>query len=115
MWKKLKMRRLRQQQILLEAKFFTFFWALAEPFDNAESRVRDGRRFFVSRNGKITWVPIRTEAGGRVCVFQGMRIPVIMGPRGDRWEFIGACYIHRRMDGEIWDLGDLWWGFMSFV
>jgi hypothetical protein len=77
--------------------------------------VRDARHFFVSENGKFGWVPLRTEVSDQVCVFRGMRIPVIMRPRGDRWGFIGACYVQGSLDGEIWDLDALEWRFMSFV
>ncbi|KAH8587764.1 heterokaryon incompatibility protein-domain-containing protein [Bisporella sp. PMI_857] len=115
LWKKLMMKRLWQQKFLQEAIFSEALRKLAGPFDKAESRVRHGRHFFVSENGRFGWVPLRTKVGDRVCVFRGMRIPVIMRPRGDRWEFIGACYVHGWMDGEIWDLDGLQWRFMSFV
>ena len=115
MWKRLMMERLWQQNTLQEAIFSQILRTLAEPFDKAEGRVRGGRRFFASENGRFGWVPLRTEVGDRVCVFRGMRIPAIMRPRGDRWEFIGACYVHGSMDGEIWDLDGLQWRFMSFV
>lgn len=109
------MKRLWQQNPLQEAIFSQILRTLAEPFNKAEGRVRYRRRFFISENGRFGWVPLRTEVGDRICVFRGMRIPVIIRPRGDRWEFIGACYIHESMDGEIWDLDGLQWRFMSFV
>jgi len=109
------MKRLWQENIFQELIFSKILETLAAPFDVAEGRVRDARRFFVSENGKFGWVPLRTEVGDQVCVFRGMRIPVIMRPRGDRWEFIGACYVQGSMDGEIWDLDALEWRFMSFV
>ncbi|KAK5655756.1 hypothetical protein OQA88_5293 [Cercophora sp. LCS_1] len=115
LWKKLQMKRLWEQNLLQHAMFSQTLAVLADPFDKAEGRVRDARRFFVSKNGKFGWVPRRTEVGDLVCVFQGMRIPVIMRPRSGRWEFIGACYVHDLMDGEIWGLDGLKWGFMSFV
>ena len=73
---------------------------LAAPFEEAEGRVRRARNFFVSQQGRIGWVPFRTQAGDRVCVFHGMRIPVILRSQGDRWEFIGACYVHGLMQGQ---------------
>ncbi|MCJ1394443.1 Non-essential glycogen phosphorylase [Xylographa bjoerkii] len=88
---------------------------LAAPFEEAEGRVRYARNFFVSQEGRIGWVPFRTQAGDHVCVFYGMRIPVILRLQSDRWEFIGACYVHGLMDGEVWDLNGLQWDFMSFV
>lgn len=115
LWKKLMMKRLWQQNILQHALFAQILKTLADPFDKAEGRVRDARCFFVSENGRFGWVPFRTEVGDRVCVFRGIRIPFIMRPQGDQWEFIGACYVHGSMDGEIWDLDSLRWGFMSFA
>ncbi|CZR57833.1 uncharacterized protein PAC_07722 [Phialocephala subalpina] len=115
MWKKLMMKRLWKQNILQDAIFSQILGTLAGAFDKAEGRVRDARRFFVSENGRFGWVPLRTEVGDRLCVFRGMRMPAIMRPRGDRWEFIGVCYVHGSMDGEIWDLDGLQWRFMSFV
>jgi hypothetical protein len=115
LWKKLQIKRLWEQNLLQHTACSQTLAVLADPFDKAEGRVRDARRFFVSKNGKFGWVPLRAKVGDLVCVFRGMRIPVIMRPRGDRWEFIGACYVHGLMDGEIWELDGLQWGFMSFV
>ncbi|KAH9989491.1 heterokaryon incompatibility protein-domain-containing protein [Xylariaceae sp. FL0662B] len=115
LWKKLMMKRLWQQNVVQHVVFSEVLKTLANPFDKAEGRVRGGRRFFVSANGRFGWVPLRTNVDDQVCVLRGMRIPVIMRPQGNRWEFIGACYVHGSMDGEIWDLGGLQWGFMSFV
>ena len=113
--KKLAMTKRWQDNLVDWACFSMILEKLAEPFEEAEGRVRYARNFFVSQQGRIGWVPLRTEAGDRVCVFHGMRIPVILRPQGDRWEFIGACYVHGLMDGEVWDLEDLQWDFMSFV
>jgi hypothetical protein len=88
---------------------------LSGPFEEAEGRVRYARSFFVSRLGRIGWVPFRTQAGDHVCVMHGMRIPLILRAHGNQWEVIGACYVHGLMDGELWDLDGLRWKFMSFV
>ena len=56
-----------------------------------------------------------TEVGDQVCVSQGMRIPVISRPQGERWEFIGACYVQDLIGGEVWSLNGLEWDFMNFV
>jgi hypothetical protein len=88
---------------------------LAAPFEEAEARVREARKFFVSPLGRIGWVPFRTKVGDQICVFFGMRVPVVLRHHGERWEFIGACYVHGVMDGEAWDLEGLQWDFMSFV
>ena len=88
---------------------------LAGHFEEAEGRVRDARNFFVSDQGRIGWVPFRTLAGDQVCAFHGMRTPVILRSHSDGWEFIGACYVHGLMDGELWDLHGLQWDFIKLV
>ncbi|KAF2758095.1 hypothetical protein EJ05DRAFT_500613 [Pseudovirgaria hyperparasitica] len=87
----------------------------AAPFELAESKVRDARDFFVSSARRIGWVPFRARAGDHICVLKGMRIPVVLRAHGGAWKFIGACYVHGLMDGEVWDLPGLDWHFISFV
>jgi hypothetical protein len=69
--KKLSMKRLWQQNIFQHALFFQLLKTLADPFDKAEGRVRDGRRFFVSENGRFGWVPLRTKVSDRLLRLQG--------------------------------------------
>ena len=84
LWKKLMMKRLWQQNIVQDAFFSQLLKTLADPFGKAEGRVRGERRFFVSENGRFGWVPLRTKVSDQVYVFRGMRIPVIMRPRGNK-------------------------------
>ncbi|KAH8680727.1 heterokaryon incompatibility protein-domain-containing protein [Xylariales sp. PMI_506] len=113
--KKLMMKRLWQKNFLQHLIYDAVLKALGEPFATAEGRVADARRFFVTGNGRFGWAPHRTKVDDKVCVFRGMRTPVIMRPQGIRWEFIGVCYVQGLMDGEIWDLEGLKWDFMSFL
>jgi hypothetical protein len=113
--KKLQMSRRWEDDPITWAIHDRLLKTLAEPFEEAEGKFRHARRFFVSRLGRIGWAPFRTRVGDRVCVFQGMRIPIILRPAEDLWEIIGACYVHELMDGELWDLNDLCWTFMRFM
>lgn len=113
--KKLQGSRRRQDDLGRWSSHCEILEYLAAPFEEAEARVRHARKFFVSQQGRIGWVPFRTEVGDRLCVFHGMRIPVVLRARGVKWEFVGACYVHGLMDGEVWDLEGLQWRFMSFV
>jgi hypothetical protein len=115
LWKKFQMARPWKYDLLAWALHDRLLKKLAEPFEEAEDRVQYARDFFVSRLGRIGWVPFRTQVGDQVCALQGMRIPLILRARGGRWEVIGACYVHGLMDGELWDLGGLRWVFMNFV
>lgn len=51
--KKLAMKRLWQQDILRFAVFSQALRMLAEPFETAEGKVRDARRLFVSKDGRL--------------------------------------------------------------
>jgi len=115
LWKKLQMKKVWKQDFKENARYSNILKTLAKPFEEAESRVSNARRFFVSKEGRLGWVPLRTEVGDCLCVFQGMRIPIILRPRNNRWEIIGACYIQGSMDGELWRIPGLQWNFISFV
>jgi len=115
LWKKLRMKRLWKQNICQDAIFSNILTTLAKPFEEAEGRVCNARRFFVSNDGRFGWVPLRTQIGDHVCVFQGMRIPIILRSHNNRWEVIGACYVHGLMDGELWKIAGLEYKFISFV
>lgn len=113
--KKLQMAKRWKHDLIDWACHSKILETLAEPFEKAEGRVGHARNFFVSQQGRIGWVPFRTQVGDRLCVFHGMRIPVILRSQGPQWEFIGGCYVHGLMDGEVWDLDGLQWDFMSFI
>ncbi|KAF2753835.1 HET-domain-containing protein [Pseudovirgaria hyperparasitica] len=88
---------------------------LSRPFEVIENVMRDARNFFVSRHGRIGWVPFRAQQGDSICIFKGCRTPFVLGARNEGWEIIGAAYVHGCMDGEMWSLGDEEWEWMSFV
>lgn len=115
LWKKYHMAKPWRSNVLAWAIGHKVLKKLAEPFEEAESRVQYARNFFVSHHGRIGWVPFRTRTGDRICVFRGVRMPFVLRPQQDRWEIIGACYVHGLMDGEVWDLTGLEWKFMRFV
>lgn len=104
-----------EKDLLTWAIHDKFLEKLAEPFEEAEGRVRNARKFFVSQRGRIGWIPFRAQARDQLCVFRGMRIPLVLRPQGSKWEILGPCYVHGLMDGELWDLDGLCWEFMSFV
>lgn len=115
LWKKFQMAKPWRSDVLAWISGDGILKKLAEPFEEAEGRVQYARNFFVSRYGRIGWVPFRTRVGDRICVFRGVRMPFVLRPQRDRWEIIGACYVHGLMDGEVWDLTGIEWEFMRFV
>ncbi|KIX95736.1 uncharacterized protein Z520_08444 [Fonsecaea multimorphosa CBS 102226] len=71
-------------------------------------RVRYGRRFFASQNGRIGWVPQAVQAGDSLCVIFGFAMPFAIRKVKEadksglgQYILLGACYVHDHMDGEI--------------
>lgn len=88
-----------------------------DPFVSVFDQAYGYRSFFVTEGGRIGWAPPAARPGDVIAVFQGNRIPFVVRPLGDSgpWEYVGGCYVHGCMDGEIWQLGRAEWEFMSFV
>lgn len=62
-----------------------------------------GRRIAVSQRGLFALVPVETRIGDSVFVVTGSELPSVLRPSDGGFCFIGQCYVHRIMDGEIWD------------
>ena len=59
------------------------------------------RRLTSTVDGLLGMVPAATKIGDKVCVLHGCNVPVILRQAGQSFEFIGECYIHGIMYGEI--------------
>ena len=60
------------------------------------------RHLFVTKDGLIGTAPMDTDRGDEVWILYGCNIPVILRKLGsDRWRFIGECYVHGYMYGEV--------------
>jgi hypothetical protein len=61
------------------------------------------RRLLVTSQGHVGMAPERARKGDVVCVLLGCNIPVVLRKREseDSYEFIGECYLHGFMAGEI--------------
>ena len=57
----------------------------------------------ITANGYLASVPWTAEAGDCVIIFAGGELPFILrkDPVGEHYRFIGACYIHGIMHGEV--------------
>ena len=60
------------------------------------------RRFCLSQEGRIGWVPDAAQPGDIISLMRGSPVPVIIRPsqQGNSYLMIGQCYIHGIMDGE---------------
>lgn len=63
-----------------------------------------GRRFFVTEMGYLGAAPVSARVGDSVCVFQGGGVPyVVRASEAETvgWRFVGECYVHGIMAGEV--------------
>jgi hypothetical protein len=59
------------------------------------------RTVAVLKEGYMGLVPKLATVGDIVCILFGCDTPVVLRPIGDGFVFIGECYIHGIMDGEL--------------
>lgn len=69
--------------------------------------------FAILENGRYAMVPAEAERGDQVAVLKGAKTPVLLrnvererrGKNQDlmmkEWKFVGSCYVHGLMDGEV--------------
>ncbi|KAG8531870.1 uncharacterized protein KY384_003506 [Bacidia gigantensis] len=66
-------------------------------------RVARNRRFCVTKQGYIGWVPSSAKEGDRICLLLGGQVPYVVRPHKKRkgeWQFLGEAYVHGIMRGE---------------
>lgn len=64
------------------------------------------RRLGWAANGWLCLLPVGTEAGDRIILARGGRVPLVIRPDGDGYHmFVGEAYIHGIMDGEVFEDG----------
>jgi Heterokaryon incompatibility protein (HET) len=81
-----------------------FTRSMKSPKTSQEWMLRTGfcrnRRFFVSNDGYMGFVPKETEIGDFVCVFLGVNVPFVIRRKGRRYSLIGECFVYGYMQGE---------------
>jgi hypothetical protein len=69
------------------------------------------RRFCVLRSGSAGLTPGKTRRSDRVAAFLGAQVLFVIRPLptdGDgnkRYQLVGECYVHDRMNGQVMELG----------
>ncbi|GAB1318982.1 Heterokaryon incompatibility protein 6, OR allele [Madurella fahalii] len=57
-------------------------------------------RLFETGEGHLGLAPLDVSAGDVVCVLDGFQYPVVLRPAGDKYIFVGACFVLGLMAGE---------------
>jgi hypothetical protein len=65
------------------------------------------RRLVILSNNYIGLAPATTQIGDVVCVFSGAMCPMVLRRAGNTYKFVGTCYVHGIMDGELFSEGRL--------
>ena len=63
-----------------------------------ESRFQElsaGRKFCVTSERSMAWVPKDTRLGDLICFLAGCAVPFVIRPMGKSFELLGDCYLHR--------------------
>ncbi|KAF5974971.1 heterokaryon incompatibility protein [Fusarium coicis] len=55
---------------------------------------------FQTTTGYFGLGPLMVESSDLICVFPGVRLPMILRPHGNRFQLVGTCYVYGLMDGE---------------
>nr|RBR00959.1 hypothetical protein FVER53263_20340 [Fusarium verticillioides] len=55
---------------------------------------------FQTTTGYFGLGPLMVESSDLICVFPGVRLPMILRPKGNRFQLVGTCYVYGLMDGE---------------
>lgn len=63
-----------------------------------------GRVFCATGKKYVGLVPFNAQLGDSICVLPGASTPFVLRREGDTFRFVGDCYIHGLMDGEVVDL-----------
>jgi hypothetical protein len=64
------------------------------------TRMCDHRTILALEAHTMALGPPNTEPGDVVCILHGSKLPIILRRQGERWRFIGQCYVDGIMFGE---------------
>jgi hypothetical protein len=60
----------------------------------------EGAHVFHTTKGFIGLAPRTSQPGDIVCLILGAEVPLLIRTDGDKYVFVGECYVHGIMDGE---------------
>ncbi|KAF9701330.1 hypothetical protein EKO04_000445 [Ascochyta lentis] len=69
-------------------------------FESSFSQYTQGRKFCVTGQGLIGWLPLATKFGDSVGIFTGCRIPYVLRAFDGGYKIVGDTYLHGVMNGE---------------
>jgi hypothetical protein len=70
-----------------------------EPVESSANAIL-GRKYFVSTNNYIGFIPEAAQEGALICIFMSGRISFFTRPAGENYQLLEGCYVHDIMYGE---------------
>ncbi|XP_014551287.1 hypothetical protein COCVIDRAFT_113303 [Bipolaris victoriae FI3] len=61
-------------------------------YESRFSELSAGRKFCITRQRHLAWVPVETRPTDRICILAGCAVPFVVRPVGQRYELLGDCY-----------------------
>lgn len=63
-----------------------------------------GRRFCLTKEGRLGSMPKQARAGDKICLLYGGKVPYVVRPCGkEECQYVGQCYVHGCMYGQVVD------------
>lgn len=73
-------------------------------------------KFCLTYHDRFAWIPIMSEVGDRICIFQGATVPFVLRPQGDgKHALVGECWVQGLMNGEALSLPRFRWKSVSLI
>ncbi|XXH02833.1 hypothetical protein Hte_009220 [Hypoxylon texense] len=72
-----------------------------QQFSDAVTRAVLGRRFFITKNGRIGLGPPDIQLGDQIAILKGCHVPLILRKKGDYMALVGEAYVSAMMNGEL--------------
>ena len=63
-------------------------------------RINVGRRLFTTIKGYLGMALETSQKGDVICVLLGCTTPIALRPVGNRFRYVGECYLHGLMEGK---------------
>lgn len=73
-------------------------YQLGQRFESAFYEYAPRRKFFMSKNEFIGWVPAAAQEDDMLCLFEHCWLPFVIRPIADGYQLIGEAYVHGVMD-----------------
>ncbi|KAI1455534.1 HET-domain-containing protein [Annulohypoxylon moriforme] len=74
---------------------------LVQHFSDAVTRAVQGRRFFITKRGRMGLGPPEIQPNDNVAILKGCHVPLVLRQTGDYMIVVGEAYVSALMNGEL--------------